>query len=212
MKATWPGAVARRMGLSGDIDFTPCRVGLTLHVPCSKGNHTVDVEVQSGLHPNGIAKRMLSQGWTFGSKLSCPEHSRRSPAAKKEDKPAMPAIAPTPEPSTRPQASDAAKKAQRLVFQALEDYYDETKKSYRPGYSDGTLAKETGAAPDFVRKIREEFFGPLGEPSELTELRTEVEALRNRTLEAFAELERSHATIRNRLAQVCKANGWPAPA
>lgn len=206
MRPTWAADTARRIGLSGQIDFTTTRCGMTLHVPCSHGDgHLVDFVVRPGLAPNGVAKAMLAKGWTVGSKIKCPEHSRKEKPAdgvKRAPKPMraffdsltdeqareikasggkktwagltleerrakMNAINPYIKKGKDPMAtspnppamSPDAKKAHRLVMGALEDFYDEAKKRYRPGHTDQSIADEVGVAPAAVAKVREEFFG-----------------------------------------------------
>lgn len=114
-------------------------------------------------------------------------------------------------PDTKPQPSDAAKRAKRMVYQALEDYYDDTKKAYRPGYSDESIAKETGAALDFVRRIREEDFGPLGVPPELQTLIDHAASLREEIGTAFASYQSRLDSFNSRITTLCRAQGWPTP-
>lgn len=212
MKPTWGTTLARRIGTGGEIHFTPTRVGMTLHVPCARGDHIVDVNVRPGLSPEGVAKAMLLKGWTFGSKLACPDHGRKerttTPRDTQKKEPATMATAPA---NPAPQPSEAAKKAKRLVYQALEDYYDDAIKAYRKGHSDEKVATETGAAIEFVRQIRESDFGPLGQPSELVELMRDMNVLRVESMAAIAEYQRRAADISNRLVRICKDNGWPHP-
>lgn len=206
MKATWPGAMARRIGQSGEIAFTPSRVGLTLHVPCVKGNHTVDVTVEPGLHPDFVAKRMLQKGWTFGSKLACPDCGKREKRTRKE-----PPVMSTETTAAAPTQSAAAKKAHRLVMQALEDAYDEVAKAYRKGWSDERIAKETDAIVKYVAEIRESYFGPIGIPSEVRALIDDLATLRRDAVRANTDVIRRIDELSNRLAGLCKANGWPHP-
>lgn len=117
------------------------------------------------------------------------------------------------------QPSEAAKKAKRLIYQCLEDYYDDQAKAYRPGHCDESIAKETGASVAFVREIREADFGPIGMPSELRELfeligsaRTKIEATRSE-FESRLRIEAARVDELNRkLAALCRAKGWPEPA
>lgn len=95
------------------------------------------------------------------------------------------------------QPTEAAKKAKRLVYQALEDYYDDVHKQYRAGHSDETVAKETGAAVEFVRSIRDADFGPAGPPSELEALKLEV-----------IQMGREVSEIHEKIERLYKRNGW----
>ncbi len=216
VKATWPGAVARRVGLSGAIDFTTTRVGMTLHVPCKKGNHIVDFDVESGSHPDLVAKRMLASGWTFGSKLTCPEHSRRERVArirtpKRELEPmTTPAKIETAAPMT---TSDEARLAKRLVVAELEDHYDDKAKRYRAGHCDASIARTTGIAEAVVAKIRDEFFGPTAppEPPELTRLRESIADAKTELTSfslAWAEKSEKLGILVASFNKIAKQHGW----
>lgn len=213
MKPTWPAATARRIGLRGAIDFTPSRVGLTLHVPCARG-HSYDVVVAPGSHPDQVAKKMLGTGWTFGRHLLCPDHGRKSEQPKKEKAAPMSAATASAPAVSAAQAvpSDAAKRAHRLVMMLLEDQYDENAKSYRPGWTDAKVAQETGAAEAHVRETRERYFGPADMPPEVADLLKQAAALHCDALAAAAELRASADAIQRRLVSLCQSNGWPIPA
>jgi hypothetical protein len=239
MKSGWPAATARQIGLTGEIDFTTSRVGMTLHVPCKPGNHVADVTVSPGMNPIGIAKEMLRKGWTVGRKLACPEHSRKekirpAPAPK----PAMPVhTIPTTQPAkreispmnatvtpiTKPEPTDAAKKAHRLAMMMLEEAYDEARKCYKPGWSDTKIASESGASEKHVADTRATYFGPTGEPVELTALRAAIDEAERVMLtrlqicdEALADERKTNAAavaqLRSRLTAICQKNGWPIAA
>ena len=248
----WPAAMANRIGASGPITFTPGRIHQTLHVPCEMdGGHIVDVKVNPHQHPDAVAKKMLQKGWTFGSKLKCPEHSRKpkSPGrveagrnrwagippeersriqrdlalanlARKKQQQETPMSTPvqatalesSPISAAIPAMSDNAKKAHRLIMQALEDYYDETKRTYRPGYTDKKIADETGSSEANVAKVREEFFGPLGEPDEITAIKADLAKAIEETRKIRQRLvdhESTTSDIKAKLARVCNRNGWP---
>ena len=92
--------------------------------------------------------------------------------------------------SVPPVPSDAARMARRLVFQVLEDGYDDVAKGYRAGFSDERVAKETGASLQFVKQIRESDFDPVSAPSEFAKLEADLKAARA-VVEAIAtEMER----------------------
>lgn len=89
MRKGWANAVAHRIGLGGEIEYTAARVGQTLHVPCAHGE-TVDFFVNARMPPEAVAKKMMQAGWTIGSKLLCPAHARKP---KRSEPKAAPAIA-----------------------------------------------------------------------------------------------------------------------
>ena len=99
--------------------------------------------------------------------------------------------------SEKPTMSDAAKKVKRMIYMALEDYFDDTKGRYKDGKSDAVIAKELGTSEKFVRTIREADYGALKEPDELAEIRAQISA-------AVSELGK----MQNRLDQIAKREGW----
>lgn len=159
--------------------------------------------------PNVLKKWFV--GWRFRTKATCnqcmtpprkpPKPPKPKPIIERKQKvkPIMTrnVVSLTSEPKPKVEPTDAAKKAKRLVYQALEDYYDDAHKQYRRGHSDETVAKETGAAMEFVRSIREADFGPIGPPSELDALKLEVIALGREVGEIIEKIERLY-----------KRNGW----
>jgi hypothetical protein len=143
--------------------------------------------------PEKLLKSFQSKGWLTFRRVTCPECS------KKKEVP-MSSVTPIKSPANDgKEASAAAKKVKRLIFQALEDYYDDAAKNYRTGHSDKTIADEVGASEKFVASIRESDFGPLSEPQEIRELRGEVSKL-------VSEMGKLQA----KLAALCSRNGWAA--
>lgn len=108
-------------------------------------------------------------------------------------------IVPMPKPEPVIANTDAAKKNKRLVVVALEDYYDESKNRYRDQFDDVSVAKELGLSPAFVASVREEFYGKMAEPDEVTALRGEV-----------SKLMMAAQEINSKLDGMAKRNGWVA--
>lgn len=216
MRDNWAKATARRLGLGGEVDLTPARVGVTLHLPCARG-HIVDFKVDRGLNPEGVAKRMLAKGWTMGHRLICPKHSRKK---KGEARPAADEIAEgiteheeekvemAKEPAAAAAASDAAKEAKRLTFLALGDAYDTTAKRYKKDWNDKRVSDESGLAEAAVITLREEFFGPLGEPSELAEIRDAIAELNSQEAASRAHFDQQMKTLTGRFERLCTKHGW----
>lgn len=220
--------MAHRLGMaSGAVAVTPTRCGLTLKVFCESGDHIAAFDCDPGLHPDHVARRMLAKGWTFGSKLACPEHTkkRKAPAAKPAPtaQTAQPtggtmtktAAANDAAPTTDAERSSAARKALRMAIQFLEDYFDDSRSNYKPDWSDARIAKETGTSVAAVKEERERLFGPLGEPSELAEIRAELARVEREYKEAMAEAEarfkKAVQPLHVRLAAIAKVNNWPMP-
>lgn len=114
-----------------------------------------------------------------------------------------------------PASSDAARLAKRFVIAALEDHYDDVNKRYKPGHSDKTIAKEAGCAEAVVADLREDMFGPIGEPDEFSDLRAKIaaaEAACESILAEFtAKAKQAHSLVTGlaqELERVAIANGW----
>lgn len=207
--SAWACATARRLGLSGTLDFTVARVGQTLHVPCAKGNHKVDVPIGGGLHPDGVAKKMLGAGWIIGRRLTCPD-CRPKRDKKKETKPMAQTAALKPA-TTELEPSDAARQAKRFALLALDDHYDMSAKCYRRGHSDATIAKEAGCSEAVVAKLRDDMYGPVGEPPELRALRDELAAMQEdaqRYLDKMIALQQQATALGTRFAALTRKHGW----
>lgn len=200
MKHNWPKATAMRLGLGGAVDYTPARVGITIHVPCERGHHLVDFKVKHGLNPEGVAKRMLEAGWTIGRNPICPDCNRKKKDKKMVEKSNVEPITPKP--------SAAAGKARRLVYMALEEYYDEAAKAYRSPHSDASIANECGVSEALVKTIREESYGPLAEPDAIAGLRSSLQSAHTQAAAAMATFQSEVTRIENSLAALAKRNGW----
>jgi hypothetical protein len=213
--AHWGEAVARRIGVGGAVNFTPARVGQTLHIPCTRG-HIVDFYVNARMPPEAIAKKMMQKGWTVGSHLLCPKHSRKPKKAandapqQHEEEEIM--VTPTPPAPKPPAPTVAAREARRLAIAGLDEGYDITNERYKSGWSDKKIADECGIGEAAVAKLREELYGPLGEPAELVALRSELAAL-DKKGDAIAadllELGKEAKTLKGRFETLCRKNGWP---
>ncbi|MBA4306450.1 MAG: hypothetical protein C0429_06895 [Sphingopyxis sp.] len=95
-----------------------------------------------------------------------------------------------------------------MVYLLLEEQYDETTNRYRPGWDDKRLAQESGASVNIVVQVREESFGPLGEPAEIADFKQDFAKVKA-DLEAMkATMEQTVETIEQRFERICVKNGW----
>jgi len=171
--------------------------GTVARVECAApGCSTADQwRINGRLPPAGIVKTHFTRrGWEISRKATCPACQRKPKMADISHAKPILHIA-----TTDAAKSEAARKARRLVYQALEDRYDDVKKRYRPTYSDKTVAKECDVAEAFVKQIREEDFGPLSVPDEVQALRDEA-----------ALAMKAAADLTKRLDALCLRNGWVA--
>ena len=135
-------------------------------------------------------------------------HEGRIPAAPcptlKETKPMA-----TQEQAAAPTATEQARAAKRAVMQWLDEAFNVEKGTFQAGVSDATIAKETGVAEAKVKALREEFYGPLGEPDEMRELK-EALAAANKALGVAREAWAVEAArIGRRFEVLCIKMGWP---
>lgn len=212
-----PGYEADMRRIIGrDVSVRTHARGVIVTLPC-KGGHDVEYPMEKMLPPDALKRQLSNRGWTLGKRLSCPDHNRREKSAMPEA--AQPAVV-TPAAGMTPDA----RKVHRAVMEALMSVYDDDGKRYTAGYTDAKVAEETGAAVEYVRKTREEFFGPVAIPPEFGALRQELDALtasiaatrrdmatvRQNGETAIAALEEQTKGIKHRLDNAAKANGWAA--
>lgn len=67
--------------------------------------------------------------------------------------------------------------AQRKVFGLLEDNFDPGDGVYKNGYDDQRIASETGISVSAVKEIRTAAFGKLKPPTELYQMKIDLENL-----------------------------------
>lgn len=189
----WQEAAGRRLGI-GTVEFVPTRVGQTLHLPCARG-HRVDFEINQRFPPDQLARKLAQAGWTVGSKLLCPKHTRKRRPDRERGSHEQENITMTETPKTSPSEAARAKRrdAMDMLTLAFKLAQDGKSGTYQDGYSDAKIAKETGLAEKAVADLREDFFGPLGEPAELGEFR---DALRKCRDEIAAGAEAARQAVR----------------
>lgn len=189
----------------------------------------------SRMPPVAIRGRIINKGWTIGKKGPvCPDcGSRKTPAEEpkvitttaEQDTMNQNPETPFEAPPSAAQSQDA-RKVHRAVMGWLEEAYDEERKQYRKGFSDQSIATETGAAVSYVSKCRDDYFGVLGMPVEIEvltadiarmerEAREFIEATQKRLAEAANEFAATRTAItdriesvRSRLGKLIKDNGW----
>lgn len=161
-------------------------------VMCAECGEKDEWRINSSIPPpEALPRHFANQGWQTVKKPVCPE------CILKKRKTKVANITPIKPEVEAPEQSEAAKKVKRMIYQALEDYFDDTKGCYRDGKNDATVAKELGTSEKFVKAIREADFGTLKEPQELAELRGQISA-------AMSDLGKMQA----RLDLIARREGW----
>lgn len=107
---------------------------------------------------------------------------------------------------------ETRRRLKRNVIEWLGETYDEDKCCYKSGFSDASIAKETGAAEKFVAEIREDLYGPMGEPDDLRQLRADFAAHMESGKAWLAEHDRVAKTFYARLERLIIKNGWRTEA
>lgn len=176
------------------VEILDMRGNLKSRLQCSSCGAHEEWDVANRVPPERVRKYYLAKGWSLAGRPRCPACQSR----KKEPKP-MATVTNIEPKATAPIAAntDAARKNKRLVIVTLEDCYNETKRRYNDGHSDATVAKELDLVPGFVALVREEFYGKMAEPSEITELRAKL-----------SELTTAAADLSAKLTSLCARNGW----
>lgn len=163
----------------------------SIRATCGQCGHVKEISFSKRVSPDVAIPKIRQAGWTITGKNKCPECSK----PKREN--AVKSVAAPIAKIDPAKASDAAKRVRRLVYQALEDYYDDAKKCYRPSFSDATIAKELGASEAFVKSVRESDFGPIAVPTEVQELCGKLDGLAG-----------SVASFQASLDALYEKNGW----
>ncbi|CAB4158989.1 hypothetical protein UFOVP706_46 [uncultured Caudovirales phage] len=137
---------------------------------------------------DGVVAMLERKGWRLGSKRErdvCPECSkgeRKMEVTVVEKSKSVPL----------PAVSADENRVRRSVNQVLALYFDPERGVYAQGYTDEVVAKETGAAPEFVRKFREEMWGPLRVvEDEAAKLRKQLSSLVGHGRQWMSEVERA---------------------
>lgn len=175
----------------------PCRRCPGLVEAFSSPNH---------IPPEIIPQKIRERGWLIGrtaAKHQCPNHAKEKPMPS----PSTAAAAPVPTPDARA--------AGRAAMDWLGESFDLTSGRYSPGVSDATIAKEVGMSELAIAQLREQFFGPLREPSEIEAIRAQLNGLEDQASTLVGNAERLSTSllaevkeIGRKLDRLTQANGW----
>lgn len=110
--------------------------------------------------------------------------------------------------ATKP--SPDAIKAQVQMVRLLTDYFDTETGRYLDPWSDKKIAEQTGMSEAAVAEYREAGFGPLKEPAEVEQLRSDIKALEALTTDlegSLAGIKSELTSMKSKLADISKKFG-----
>ena len=160
-------------------------------IECVQCGSRCEWQYPTRMPPEGIKKYFNAHGWSLRNRTTCPDCMK----SKKERK-QMATVTPI---NPDPTPSFDAKAARREAHDLIAITFDISAGQYKDDYSDQRIAIETGVAVDWVKQRREDDFGPLKEPGELSVMRKEL-----------AEVEAVVAAIKVRFDKLSASKGWAA--
>ena len=185
-----------RRAFGSEVTFRANEKGrVTYSAPCRKCPNIWTFEFSQRVPPAEVAKKARRDGWATGKKFVCPDCQQKE-HTKMEPKP------------TVFEMSDAVRRAQREAMELIEADYDMTAKHYRGKTTDKIIADTCKLSEKRVAELREQFFGPLAEPSEIDEIRKEMAKIHVDAEAAIRSLEASQKLLSSRLDSLIAANGW----
>lgn len=172
---------------------------VTYSSPCRKCHNIWTFEFSQRVPPEEAAKKARRDGWATGKKLICPDCQQKEHTKM--------------EPKTSPaEASDAVRRAQREAMDLIEADYDLAERRYRGKTTDKIIADTCKLSEKRVIELREQFFGPLAEPSEFDQIRKEMAKFHAEAEAVLRSLEASQKMLASRLDSLTAANGWKTNA
>lgn len=187
--------------------------GFRLSVPCDDCQHHVEAfHMRSKLPVEQIRKKMLNAGWMLlkNKSATCPRaHHATVPAMVQEPRIVPPFHIEIEEKDMAETdtitSSDRAKAAKRDALAWIDEAFNTERGQYKAGVTDETIAKETALSVEAVKKLREEFYGPLKVPTELEALRAECAALPAHIDAALKAMMQDTTQQVSRLLESCEA-------
>lgn len=157
-----------------------------------------------------VRLRLQGRGWSYVKNvLRCPscETARKSadkPPVKEKDmaeKPKTLTLVSTPAPAPVPVQTEPTREQKRQINDLLEEVYDTKAERYVGRESDATVAEALGAEfkIDWVAQVREEFYGPANDNSEMIEIMAEIAEIKMQLVEAMERSAEVYKTLGERL-------------
>lgn len=180
----------------------------TARMTCSECDTTGSVRLVSLLPPEVIDKKFVQKGWELDPNV-CPNCVGKKVKAKKEQKmaTAKPNGALAEDPVLKAVSANTHK-AQAKMHQLLCTYFDEEEGTFSPGWNDERIAKESGMALTHVIDVREQGYGPLKEPEEVTKLKSDIKALNDLVVESLTNAQKEVNALNARVTELTKKLGF----
>jgi AraC-like DNA-binding protein len=146
-------------------------------VVCAKCNAASDHGWGAETSPSIMVSNLRRAGWIIGRRKDpiCPNCQKQEKTMTKSTTAAQ--IGPDP-------------RIARKIYNKLDEYFDENTRRYSSGWSDEKIAKEIGASPDLVARIRRDAYGELAEDPAITQIKDEFGYVRLEFEEAMAALSK----------------------
>lgn len=188
--------------------FDPRTAVRTAQVFCSKCDAIGHLNIVNLPPPNVIDKKFVQKGWEIDPNV-CPTCVETKVQAKKEQKmaTAKPNGALAEDPVLKAVSANTHK-AQAKMHQLLCTYFDEEEGTFSPGWNDERIAKESGMALAHVTDVREQGYGPLKEPEEVTLLKNDIKALNDLIVESLANAQKEVNALNARVTELTKKLGF----
>lgn len=154
--------------------------------------------------PEVVSRKFKQAGWAVhGKTWTCPERQRHSQPKKtieeivvqpsraqvttlataiQADKPQAPRIEPT-------------LKEARAIMDLIEAHFIEKDGRYKDGWSDDKIAQALDLPRAMITKVRDEAYGPLKAPTELLNLRAEIDTTANMVADLKKRVETALASF-----------------
>lgn len=145
------------------------RGAMTARLECTACGSHEDWKIPSRVPPERIRKYFIGAGWLMKRRASCPKCNEKKGNTVTKTEVGKP-VKPLPLLPSEAKATEAAKAARREAHDRIAVYFDIPNGSYTDGYSDQRIAEETGVAVAWVKQRREEEFGVIKMPKEISDL------------------------------------------
>ena len=158
----------------------------TAALQCSRCPQKGTLNQRARMPPEAIDEKFKQAGWALDPHI-CPGCRVRASQERKTM-------------SAKP--SPDAMRAQASMLTLLQTHFDAAKGRYAKDWSDQKIADDTKLAVSVVTEFREAVFGPIQEPEEIQQLRSDITALETLQRESNAAFAAQIASLRSQVASL----------